>query len=83
MDESLIGEVWDIFKDYISEKNKDTAANQYVDFLLGKNIELEDLENFLGYDPNLDTAINAVLEEEAEFEEDEENDYESDDNEEY
>lgn len=83
MDESLIGEVWDIFKDYIPEKNKDTAANQYVDFLLGKDVELEDLESFLGYDPNLDVAINAVLEEEAEFDDDEEDDYEGDDSEEY
>ena len=83
MDESLIGEVWDIFKDYIPEKNKDVAANQYVDFLLGKNIELEDLENFLGYDPNLDTAINAVLEQEAEYEEEDDDDYGIDDDEEY
>lgn len=82
MDESLIGEVWDIFKDYIPEKNKDIAANQYVDFLLGKDIELEELENFLGYDPNLDTAINAVIEQEEEFEE-EEDDFGSDDDEEY
>lgn len=82
MDESLIGEVWDIFKDYIPEKSKDIAANQYVDFLLGKDIELEELENFLGYDPNLDTAINAVIEQEEEFEE-EEDDFESDDDEEY
>lgn len=82
MDESLIGEVWDIFKDYIPEKSKDIAANQYVDFLLGKDIELEDLESFLGYDPNLDTAINAVLEQEEEFDE-EEDDYGSEDDEEY
>lgn len=83
MDESLIGEVWDIFKDYISDKNKDIVANQYVDFLLGKNIELEELENFLGYDPSLDTAINAVLEQEEEFEEDDDDDYGRDSDEEY
>lgn len=83
MDESLIGEVWDIFKDYIPDKNKDIAASQYVDFLLGKDIELEDLENFLGYDPTLDTAINAVLEEEAEFDDEEDDDYGNVDDEEY
>ena len=39
MDESMIIEIWDTFKEYIPEKNKDMAANQYVDFLLGKDIE--------------------------------------------
>lgn len=68
MDEQLIIEVWDTFKDYIPEKSRETAANQYVDFLLGKDVELSELEGVLGYDPHLDDAIDLVLEENKEDE---------------
>ena len=72
MEEALIIEVWDTFKDYISEKNRETAANQYVDFLLGKDVETSELEGVLGYDPHLDAAIQLVLNEASEDEDDEE-----------
>lgn len=61
MDDSLIMEVWDTFREYIPEKNRDAAANQYVDFLLGKDVSASTLEGFLGYDPHLDEAIQLVL----------------------
>jgi hypothetical protein len=38
--------------------------------LLGKDVEAEVLEGFLGYDPHLDTAINLALDEGAEIDED-------------
>jgi hypothetical protein len=63
MDESLIMEIWDTFREYIPEKHKDTAANQYVDYLLGKDIEIAVLEGFVGYDPHLDDAIKNVVDE--------------------
>ena len=71
MDESLIIEIWDTFKEYVPEKNRGTAAEQYVDFLLGKEFESGDLEAYLGYDPYLDDAINAVLDNEDLDEEEE------------
>jgi hypothetical protein len=71
MDEALIIETWDTFKDYISEKNRETAASHFVDFLLGKDVELSVLESVMGYDPNLDNAIKLVLDEERQEEEDE------------
>jgi hypothetical protein len=79
MEESLIIEVWDTFKEYIPDKNKELAAHQYVDYLLGKDIEVAALESFMSYDPHLDIAIKAVVDEEKEFD-DEENDgyYEED-----
>lgn len=82
MDESLIIEVWDTFKEYIPEKHKDMAANQYVDFLIGKYIEASDLEGYLGYDPHLDDAIKTVIGEEAGYEDDED-DYGYEDEEDY
>lgn len=69
MDDSLIIDVWDVFKEYIPEKNRGTAADHYVDFLLGKDVEPSVLEGLIGYDPSLDRAIELVLEEVDEDEE--------------
>ena len=71
MDESQIIEVWDVFKEYVPDKNKETAANHYVDFLVGKDVEVSILEGLLGYDRYLDDAIELVLgNDEAEADED-------------
>jgi hypothetical protein len=80
MEESLIMEVWDTFREYIPDKNKEMAANQYVDFLLGKDVDTSVLEGLMGYDPYLDDAIKAVLDESKEWEESEDEDgyYEED-----
>jgi hypothetical protein len=82
MDESLIMEIWDTFREYVPDKNKEMAANQYVDWLLGKDIKTEDLEGWMGFDPYLDDAIKAVLDEHAEFE-DVDDDYGIDEDEDY
>lgn len=74
MDESLIIEIWDTFKEYVSDKNKEVAAHQYVDYLLGKDIDLAALEALMGYDHHLDVAIKAVMDEEAEWGDDEDSD---------
>lgn len=80
MEESLIMEVWDTFREYIPDKNKEMAANQYVDFLLGKDVDTSVLEGLMGYDPYLDDAIKAVIDENKEWEdsEDEDSYYEED-----
>jgi hypothetical protein len=75
MEETLIIEIWDTFRDYIPEKSRETAANQYVDYLLGKDVETSELEGVLGYDPHLDIAIELVLRESSEGEEDDDEDY--------
>jgi hypothetical protein len=80
MEESLIMEVWDTFREYIPDKNKEMAANQYVDFLLGKDVDTSVLEGLMGYDPHLDDAIKTVMDENKEWEESEDEDgyYEED-----
>ena len=75
MEESLIIELWDTFKEYIPDKNKELAAHQYVDFLLGKDVEISALESLMSYDPHLDIAIKAVVDEEKEFEDEEDDGY--------
>lgn len=82
MDEQLIIDLWDTFKDYIPDKQKETAANQFVDFLVGKDVEPSELEGVLGYDSYLDSAIELVLgDDETEEEEDFEDDWDYDDEE--
>ena len=78
IEEDLIIEMWDVFKEYIPEKNKDVAAAQYVDYLLGKDVEASVLEGMMGYDSHLDDAIKtAVLDENFE-DEDEDDSYAED-----
>jgi hypothetical protein len=63
MEESLIIEIWDTFKQYIPDKNKESAANQFVDFLVGHDTELETLEALKGFDVHIDDAVDLVIEE--------------------
>jgi hypothetical protein len=76
MEEDLIIGVWDTFKDYMPEKNRETAANHYVDFLVGQDVSVEVLESVMGFDPHLDSAIKLILDEFNEIDElDAEDDY--------
>ena len=75
MEENLIIEIWDTFREYISEKNKEMAANQYVDYLLGKDVEVSTLEGLVGFDTHLDAAIKAVVDEEKDWEDEEDTEY--------
>ena len=79
MEEGMIMEIWDTFKEYISDKNKETAAHQYVDFLIGKDVEISELESFLGYDTHLDIAIKTALEDAKEWDDPEPEYYEDED----
>jgi len=81
MEENLIIEVWDVFKEYIPEKNKNTAANHFVDFLTGKEVKNSVLEGLVGYDPHLDDAIESVIGEAKDDEDSEADDWSYDDDE--
>ena len=74
MDDTMIIDIWDTFKEYMPEKNREAAANHFVDFLVGHDIDSSVFENLLGYDPHLDAAIEVILSaddfEEDDFEED-------------
>lgn len=75
--------VWDLFREYIPEKNRDMAANQYVDFLLGHDIDVETLNTYTGYDNHLDEAIKTACADESEDDEDEYNEEGYDEDEDY
>lgn len=82
MEEQLIFEIWDTFRDHIPEKGRAIAADQFVDFLVNHDVDLETLEGLLGYDPNLDEAVQVVLDENKE-EEEEYEDYGDEEEEDY
>ncbi len=75
MDDRLIIEMWDTFKEYIPEKNRETAAVQYVDFLVSNDVESSTLESLLGYDAHLDDAIKNVINSDDYANEDDNEDY--------
>jgi hypothetical protein len=70
MEEDLIIEIWDVFREYVPDKNKEIAANHYVDFLVGQDVETSVLEGLMGYDSHLDSAIELVLREDGDIDED-------------
>ena len=63
MEEDQIIGVWDTFKDYVPEKNRETAATHFVDFLIGQDVELSVLESVMGFDTHLDSAIQLIVDE--------------------
>jgi hypothetical protein len=75
MEEDLIIEIWDVFKEYISDKNKETAANHFVDFLTGKDVDVDTLKSLVGYDAALDDAIELIVGEEEQDDDFDEDDY--------
>ena len=75
MDDGLIMELWDTFKEYIPEKNRETAASQYVDFLVNNDVESSTLESLLGYDAHLDDAIKNIIDSDDYDEEDDSENY--------
>jgi len=77
MEESLIMEIWDTFKEYIPEKNKEMAATQYIDFLLGKDVDTSIIEGLSGYDTHLDDAIKTALDD-GDYDEGEDEYYDED-----
>lgn len=66
MDEQTIIDIWETFKDYVPEKNRDAVADQFLDFLMNQEIDTETIESLKGYDPHLDQAIESVLEDAGE-----------------
>lgn len=61
MDETYIGEIWSLFREYIEKKNINTAAEKFVDLLSDNGVEDEQLRSVMGIDPTLDDVISEYL----------------------
>lgn len=70
MEEDQIVALWDIFLEFIPEKNREQAATQYVDFLMSQHIDIDILESLQGCDQYLDDAIEAEAKEYNDADED-------------
>ena len=79
MEEQLIIEIWDLFKEYIPAKNMDIAANHFVDFLSDHDVSAGVLGGLQGMDTHLDDAIKALIKEEEGFDDTEEDLYNEED----
>lgn len=62
MEENHIIEVWDLFVEFIPEKNREQAATQYVEYLLTSHVDIDDLQEIAGNDDYLDAAIDDAAE---------------------
>jgi len=69
MNEQLIIDIWDLFKEYVAPKNIEIAANHFVDFLVDHDVDTEVLEGLQGIDTHLDEAIKSLLREMNGYEE--------------
>ena len=71
----VLSELWEIFEKKIP-KDKDLVAVRFVNFLIEQGVEeqtLRDVQHEVGDDP-LSTAIDEILEEDPDVDEDEEKD---------
>jgi len=78
MNDTQIGEIWVFFKDYLRKEDISAAAESFVDLLADFGIKDKVLENALGVDSDLDSAIEYYLEDDSKEEEYEEG-YDDDD----
>jgi hypothetical protein len=76
MNEEQIADVWNTFKNYLDKKHVDTAAERFVDLLADYGVDDITLQESLGTDKDLDTAIQYYLEDESEVLYDDEEDWE-------
>ena len=84
MEEDVIIGIWDTFKEYVPEKNRENAAAQFIDFLLGRDVEISVIKNLSGFDPHLDSAIELIVDEEGGYDsEDDDEDWEDEEDEDY
>ena len=61
MNESHIGDIWTMFKEYVDKKQIDLVAEKYVDLLADYGVTDETFKEVIGTDANLDDAISYYL----------------------
>jgi hypothetical protein len=60
-DESVIAEVWTVFKEYLDKKSVEAAAERFVDLLADYGVGDDTMAQAMGADFELDKAINYYL----------------------
>lgn len=75
MNENQIADIWLLVKEYVDKKTIEALAERYVDLLADHGISDKTLKESLGYDDNLDEAIEYYLDQDPEDEPEEEEDW--------
>lgn len=60
----MIADIWSVLSEKIAEKDKQEAAQEYVNTLLDYDIPESTLEGMMGIDTYLDAALEYVLDDE-------------------
>ena len=68
MDSNMLADIWNVLSDKIAEKDKADAAQEYINTLLDFDVPESTLESMIGIDTYLDTALEYVLDNESEEE---------------
>jgi len=71
MEANMIADIWSVLSEKIAEKDKQEAAQEYVNTLLDYDIPESTLEGMMGIDTYLDTALEYVLDDEQQITDDE------------
>lgn len=61
MDENIIADVWNLFKDFLDKKSIDLVAEKYIDLLADYGVDDLVLKEVKDVDQHLDDAINYYL----------------------
>ena len=64
MEANMIADIWSVLSEKIAEKDKQEAAQEYVNTLLDYDIPETTLEGMMGIDTYLDAALEYVLDDE-------------------
>jgi hypothetical protein len=81
MNENQVADVWMLFKEYVDKKALESLAERYIDLLADHGISDKVLKESIGYDDNLDDAIEYYLGQDTEESVDEEDNWDYDEDE--
>lgn len=62
MDDSLVIEIWELFKEYVDKKQIEIVAEKYIDLCADHGVCDQVFTDCLGTDHHLDDAIRYYLE---------------------
>ncbi len=82
MNENQIADIWLLVKEYVDKKAVEGLAERYVDLLADHGISDRVLKDSIGYDDNLDDAIEYYLGSDEVEEETDEDDWDYNEDEE-
>jgi hypothetical protein len=61
MNETHIGEIWMLIKEYVDKKDLSSLSEKYIDVLADLGVSDKAIKEALGYDSALDDAIEYYL----------------------